>query len=105
MKGVAIILSLLMLLLSIKPCSDGLNAEQQEDISIELDHSHSNDTEDSCPTTCMCSCCGTSITFEVIQTRDIFSKEIISTLVFSEYNSDYRFDFHSNIWQPPRFIS
>ena len=105
MRGTTILLSILMLLLMLKPCPDGYNNDHQEGIAIELDHDHSSDTDDDCPTTCVCSCCGTTFTFDLLNTNIAHTKDIISTEVFSEYSSNYRFDFLSNIWQPPRFIS
>ena len=105
MKLVTFILSLIILSLSANPCSDGQNTEdkQQEDISIN--HNHQQDSDDSCPITCICNCCGMSITYEPLVTFELLYFHKISTELISTYQSIYRFDFHSNIWQPPQVIS
>ncbi len=92
-----------MLFLSAKPCSDGNNSEDYYKDEISVNHNHQEDSDDSCPATCICNCCGTSITYEPIKI-DIGILEI-STVVFSTYRSNYRFDFLSGIWQPPQLIS
>jgi hypothetical protein len=105
MKGITIIVSLIILVLSIKPCSDGNNAEDQHQDEISIDHNHQDDSDDSCPITCLCNCCGMTITYQpvIIFNLDFIPK--ISTTVFSTYQSIYRFDYQSNIWQPPQLIS
>lgn len=105
MKSVTLILSLLILVLTIKPCSDGNNAEDQHKDEIGVNHNHQEDSDDSCPVTCICNCCGMTITYEPIQTIDLKLNFKISTIDFSTYQSNYRFGFLSNIWQPPQLIS
>ena len=106
MKFVTIILSLIVLLLSAKPCSDGQNIEdQQHQDEISTNHNHQEDSDDSCPVTCICNCCGIAITYEPIQTFELGVNNQISTEILSVYQSIYRFNFHSNIWQPPQLIS
>ena len=79
MKFITIILSLLILALSIKPCSDGNNAEDQHQDEISANHNHQNDSDDSCPLTCICNCCGMAITYQPIQTFDLVINNQIST--------------------------
>jgi len=105
MKYFTFILSLLILGLSIKPCSDGNNAEDQHTDEITANHNHQNDSDDSCPIACICNCCGMTITYQPIETVDLKLNIPIPTTDFSTYQSNYRFDFHSNIWQPPQLIS
>ena len=105
MKFLTIILSLTILFLSTKPCSDGQNAEDQHQDEISANHNHQEDSDDSCPVTCICNCCGMSITYEPLATLNITLYSQISTQLISSYQSNYRFDFHSNIWQPPQVIS
>ena len=105
MKRLTFILGLFILLLSLNPCSDGLNEEHQEDNEISMNHNHQEDTDDSCPMTCACSCCGTTITFELLETFILQDYNKISTLVFSDYNSNYRYKILNKIWQPPQVIS
>ena len=72
----------------------------KDDISVN--HNHQEDSDDSCPVTCICNCCGMSIIYEPLATFNLVDFYKISTEVFSSYQSIYRFDFHSNIWQPPQ---
>jgi len=94
MKFIAFILSLLILAFSITPCSDGNNAEDQQQDEISADHNHQNDSDDSCPITCHCDCCGIAITYQPIQTFELVIKNQISTEILSVYDSKYRFNFH-----------
>ena len=105
MKFVTIILSLIILILSIKPCSDGNNAEDLHKDEISAHHNHQNDSDDSCPITCICNCCGMTIAYEPIKTISLNINIKISTSLVSTYQSSYIFDFHSNLWQPPQLIS
>ena len=102
MKFATIILSLIFLFLSVKPCSDGQNLEDQNSEEISANHNHQEDRDDSCPVTCICNCCGMSITYEPLGTFNLTIDSKISTEIISSYQSIYRFDFHSNIWQPPQ---
>lgn len=105
LKFTTIILSLLILLLSAKPCSDGKNLEDQHQDEISMNHNHQEDSDDSCPLTCICNCCGMSITYKSLATFELLTFNRISTKLVSTYQSNYRFDFQSNIWQPPKVIS
>ena len=105
MKFVTIILSLIILFLSAKPCSDGQNKEDQHQDEISVNHNHQEDSDDSCPVTCICNCCGMTITYEPIKTFDLKLNIEISSELISTYQPIYRFNFLSNIWQPPQVIS
>ncbi|WP_411767820.1 DUF6660 family protein [Winogradskyella sp. A3E31] len=105
MKFTTVILSLIILILSAKPCSDGQNLEDEHEDKVSINHNHQEDSDDSCPVTCICNCCGMSITYEPLATFNLIDFCKISTAVISSYQSTYRFDFHSNIWQPPQVIS
>lgn len=105
MKFVTIILSLIILLLSAKPCSDGQNIEDQHQDDISVNHNHQEDSDDSCPVTCICNCCGMTITYEPIKTFDLKLNIEISTELISTYQPIYGFNFLSNIWHPPQVIS
>ena len=105
MKFITIILSLIILLLSAKPCSDGQNIEDQHQDEISVNHNHQEDSDDSCPVTCICNCCGMSITYEPIKSFDLKLNIEISSELISIYQPIYRFNFLSNIWQPPQVIS
>ena len=105
MKFLTIILSLIILLLSTKPCSDGQNIEDQHQDDISVNHNHQEDSDDSCPVTCICNCCGMTITYEPIKTFDLKLNIEISTELISTYQPIYGFNFLSNIWHPPQVIS
>lgn len=105
MKLIAIILSLLILTLSIKPCSDRNNAEDEHKKEMIAEQNHQNDSDDTCSITCICNCCGIAITHQPIQTFELGIDNAISTEILSIYQSIYRFDYHCNIWQPPQLIS
>ena len=106
MKSIAIILSVLFLFLCVKPCSDGANAEDQQQEEISVHHNHQEDSDDACPITCVCNCCGIAITYQPLK---MFSIEkihaTISTQTISSYQSHYHFNFLSSIWQPPQLFS
>ncbi|CAL2081749.1 conserved exported hypothetical protein [Tenacibaculum sp. 190524A05c] len=105
MKSIAIILSLLFLVLSVKPCSDGTNSEDLYQSEIGSNHNHQEDSNDSCPVTCACDCCGMSITYESLRVHNLINYNNISTKLISTYQPIYRFSFLSSIWQPPQVIS
>lgn len=105
MKFISIILAFLIFALSAKPCSDGRNFEDQHDEALSVEHNHQEDSDDSCPITCICNCCGMSIAYEPLATFELNFYTSISTQSIAIYQSIYRFDFHSNIWQPPQVIS
>lgn len=105
MKNIALLLSLLFLYLSVIPCSDGTNSEDLHQSEIDINHNHQEDSDDSCPITCLCNCCGISITCVPIAKYELRFNSQISTNLISTYQSIYRFDFLFKIWQPPQVIS
>ncbi|BAO76443.1 hypothetical protein WPG_2213 [Winogradskyella sp. PG-2] len=46
-----------------------------------------------------------TITYQPIQTFELGINNHISTEIISDYQSIYRFDFLSNIWQPPQLMT
>ena len=94
-----------MLSLSLKPCSDGNNVEDMLSDDLSINHNHQEDSDDSCPVTCFCNCCGMSLTYESIKTFSVNVQIEISTTTCTRYQANYRFNFLSNIWQPPQLIS
>lgn len=104
MKFLSIILSFIIFALSAKPCSDGLNREDQIHEELSIEHNHQEDSDDSCPITCICNCCGMSITYVPLATFELVFQTKISTNLIATYQPIYRFDFQSNIWQPPKII-
>ena len=102
MKFLTFILAITLLALTAMPCSDGQNFEDQQHEEIGAEHNHQEDSDDSCPITCICNCCGMSITYEPLGSFNLTINSKISTEIMSSYQSLYRFDFHSSIWQPPQ---
>ena len=105
MKSISLILGFLILALALKPCSDGLNIEHENDTEIGLEHNHQNDHDDSCAMLCVCNCCGMLIISQIPPTFALHAKKIISTQINSHYESNYRFNMLFSIWQPPQFSS
>lgn len=105
MKNFSFILGFLILSLALKPCADGFNAEHENEQEIGLEHDHKNDHDDSCPTLCVCNCCGMLVVHQVVETFTFQSKINISTQVNTHFESHYRFDMLFAIWQPPRLMS
>ena len=105
MRPFPILLSLLMLALTIVPCSDGNNKEDLHANTISVEHNHQEDTDDSCPITCLCNCCGMTLTYQSISMAFWTPYMEISTNKIIRYQSLYRLDIYDNIWQPPRLIS
>lgn len=101
MKGIAFILSLVILFISVSPCSD----EHPHEDTAQQELSSSHDHEDNCLSICVCSCCGTTITFESQPTYELAFQERIGTHLNTNYTSNYRFDFGTKLWHPPRSIS
>ncbi|SEK51422.1 hypothetical protein SAMN04487910_0701 [Aquimarina amphilecti] len=106
MRFLTATLSVFLLFMSIMPCSDSFNLEHQDELSItDKQHDHSNDTDDSCASLCICACCGLTITYELIKPFDIeINSMIISNDDFTN-QPKYTFFYLPNIWQPPQFIS
>lgn len=106
MKTLTIIISFLMLSIILKPCSDGFNTDHETlEIADQEEHDHSKDHDDSCSSLCVCNCCGIAITtigfpFYEYKTQIQSVKRIANI-----YKPAYRYDFHCNIWQPPRLIT
>jgi hypothetical protein len=105
MKNFSTILAVLFLILAVTPCSDGTNKEDLHLDELSSNHDHGPDNDDSCPSTCICNCCGMSITYQAIETYELKIYPKISTQVIATYQPIYRFDFLYNIWQPPQLIS
>jgi ABC-type nickel/cobalt efflux system permease component RcnA len=107
MRLLSLILSAYMLVLSLAPCTDGVqhehiqNACDSEIIVDNHNHSdHNHDHQDTCPPFCVCACCGSI----VVIPSQIFYKAVsiqISSSSIYDYQSNYSFEFHSGVWHPP----
>ncbi len=104
MKIVAFILSILILVMSVKPCSDGSIVTSSESIEYSGCHHDSSDRhgddEDGCSPFCVCQCCG--ITLIMPEFRP--SYEVLDDFHFGYsflYSFDYSFDYTTGVWHPP----
>ncbi|MDX2190448.1 MAG: DUF6660 family protein [Bacteroidota bacterium] len=101
MRLISIILSIIVGALSVLPCSDNENCNQEK-LGLATDHSNHQHEEDFCTPFCVCSCCGSigftiSVPFFDIQiTRYEISKTTIP--YYSDLSSSYFYSF----WQPPK---
>ncbi|MCM5663708.1 DUF6660 family protein [Galbibacter mesophilus] len=105
MKNWAFIVSFLFLFLSTIPCSDGFDVEDKCGKEIGLNRDHQKDSDDACPITCICNCCGMTIAYEPIKAFHLDWNIEIPTSLIGSYTSNYIFNYFSNIWQPPQLIN
>lgn len=103
MRILAFILSLYFTALSIVPCADGMpsssNHSSIEASMDEHDYNHS-DHPDNCTPFCVCACCGSIVTFPIVQSTAT-TKSAISTKCLFHYTFYYSFNFSEGIWHPP----
>ncbi len=87
--------------MTVMPCSDGHTCDEDNQ-SISLEHSHTEDEKDHCSPFCVCSCCGMKMNIESI-TR--FYKLIVYLNSKCEFNYSflYYFSFNKAVWHPPTF--
>ncbi|WP_299896446.1 DUF6660 family protein [uncultured Aquimarina sp.] len=105
MRFFCVLLSIFIVGLTIKPCEDAFEINEEGKFSFYGDHDHSHDEEDSCSELCICLCCGVTITYELQKQYVLEIKpEIISKDDFT-IQPQYIYHFLSDIWQPPRFMS
>lgn len=104
MKWTIFIVAVLLLLQSLKPCSDAFNEDHKDDVAIENNHNHSDDFDDSCSSLCICTCCGIAITFIPLERFKMNEIIVNSSEERTSYYSKYTFNTLSNIWQPPKLI-
>ena len=95
MKFITLILSLLVMALTLVPCSD-------TPCDTEKTHTHEQH-DDQCTPFCTCVCCGAQT--QVPQYPFTYSHSPIITYIslsLPQYNSTYTPGFHHSIWQPPK---
>ena len=86
-----------------KPCSDGNNAEDKHQDEISANHNHQNDSDDTCPVTCICNCCGCQVfAFNAVYTYSLFPHNLVIDKKIPEYKSVLTSNFFGSIWQPPQ---
>lgn len=96
-----------ILVLSVLPCSDAHNScnENKIELTKGVEHNHGQDHDDVCSPFCICACCGTTITFQVISSPipivakiDFKVPQKIAIRDFSIISC-----YTGKIWQPPKF--
>ncbi|MGF7028751.1 MULTISPECIES: DUF6660 family protein [Sphingobacterium] len=105
MRCKAAIILFYFLGLFLVPCSDAQNiCETPKELSIEIAHSHNQDTDDNCTPFCQCECCSVTVVsfnFElpgfVIPIQTFSSKKVIIR------DSNFLSRYAGSIWQPPKF--
>lgn len=104
MKILTFIMSLLVMALSLVPCSDAMNECEPKPTSHEdTSHNHQADHDDFCSPFCSCNCCGANVVLsgfgfqEAINPQYIPISEEVNT-----YTTSYIPSFYGNIWQPPK---
>jgi hypothetical protein len=100
MRFLAHILVLVVLFLSLIPCSDKITIDAITANDSHSGHDHSEDHREECTPFCTCSCCSTNIVFlsETIVIAEV--PQLFSQNLFFYQESKSHF-FHS-IWQPPK---
>jgi hypothetical protein len=89
------------MVLSVLPCSDDANCNQDnvEQIADHSDHEHEEDT---CTPFCVCTCCG-SVGFTVsIPFFDIQIEKYEITQSVISYDPHFISSYHYSFWQPPK---
>lgn len=102
LKTIATILSVLILIMAMTPCSDGSTCEL-ESIETTTGHDHSQDEDDHCTPFCVCVCCGTTF---VISKPVVCNKPfliIAKKLDYRYRKPHYKFNFFISVWRPPNF--
>lgn len=99
MKILTFILSLMVMTLSLVPCSDALNDCE----AAENSHTHKEDHNDFCTPFCTCYCCGANVVLSDFSFHKVSDPVYIP--INGKVNSHYPSfipGFYGNIWQPPK---
>lgn len=96
---------ILVILLSVIPCSDVLEAKGfVENTIITIAHDKDNCNTENCSAVCLCNCCGQSVVeIEMINfTIEIPANTVLELNVINNFKLENR---NQNIWQPPKMIT
>jgi len=104
MKLIINIRRLLILVSSLEPRFDRNNVVGMHQDGITAENQHQNDNDDSCSITCVSDCCGIAMVYQPLRAFELDIKPPTLVEIASIYQLVYRFDHHSNIWQPPKLI-
>ena len=102
MRLSAFILSIIILALSLVPCSDDDNCNEPN-IALSSDHSGHEHDEDSCTPFCTCSCCGCAGFVLAAPILNVEFPEVKTQIQpATTYNSDFTSSYFYFFWQPPK---
>ena len=105
MSHLAKILSIITLVLTLFPCSDGYAQYQNNgmsQISLNTDdmQDHHPDNDDLCTPFCTCVCCASLIDF--VESLNISQLELLNIDLNQYHNSNQKSDYINRNFQPPQ---
>ncbi|MGB0521747.1 MAG: DUF6660 family protein [Flammeovirgaceae bacterium] len=104
MKHVTFILSLLIFVMSVLPCSDPYTFEETS-VILQSEHDHSEDATDFCSPFCTCACCGVNVNInpQSYLNDNQPQHQQTDTYLFT-YTFHYSFSFVEQVWHPPILV-
>jgi hypothetical protein len=105
MKFFWLFFSILLLTLSVLPCGDTIecNDNTRTEIAQQDNHEKHNHNSELCSPFCSCACCGIAVS-QFIPVKFEFKKLVFVEIV--KHQTFYKFNFSSinicHIWQPPK---
>ncbi|MCK6541163.1 hypothetical protein L6Q79_00615 [bacterium] len=103
-KILTLIFSFYLLALAVMPCSDKDDCKyhgSEQSTFATTDHSdHDSDTEN-CSPSCMCACCGQSMT-NIFYPTALYNLTPFASQDFLVYNASFVSEVYLSIWQPPK---
>lgn len=105
MKKFGILYFIIVILFSIIPCSDALEAHVDGKVSIErVSQEKSDCNTEKCASSCLCICCGQSMVVQDYSSFEI--KTPVTILKKQGFFSDFTLpEASESIWQPPKIIA
>ena len=105
MKILSVILTFLILSLSTRECYGLQFSDNLHHIEKDCGNNHDKSSHDDCSFSCICYCCGKTISFHEIAKLNVVIATEIPSLLVAVYQTTYKFDNLFNIWQPPKVNS
>lgn len=105
MNHLAKILSVITLILTLFPCSDGfaqyqINDTFQTSLNTSNTQDHHSDDGDLCTPFCTCVCCASLI--YVVESLSISQSELLNIDLNQYHNSNFKSDYINRNFQPPQ---
>ena len=106
MKNLWLFFSILILTLSVLPCSDTIecNDKTKTEITQQDNHEKHNHNSEQCPPFCSCACCGVNV-FQFQNPVYSFKKDLVfinQKEKINFYSFIYNKKIAHKIWQPPK---